>query len=657
MIFNQLLLQNFGQYKGLHRIDLSTSKTKPVLLIGGLNGGGKTTILDAMQLCLYGKRSNCYRRSDQRWDEYLQNWINRNAANGGETRIKLTFRHPHNGADTEFRVECSWRATGKSIKERKEIFVNDVLNESITASWDRFIDGILPAKLSTLFFFDGEQIETLVRPDTAQQFLESAVTELLGIGAIEQLSRDLDVLNRNKNVHNKDSTLADQLHAAESDYGNVQKKACHLEEHCCILRRQLTDAKKDKEILESEYESKGGKLLDEQSANEKKQGDLALIHDDLKGQIIKEQSGILPLQLVREQLLAIKRQAVAEKNLHDCVGQQAQLDRMHKKYVHAAQKSGATELVLSVLDNIAQREKNRLQKTVAATTVYLEMPDHALPLLERVIEELPSRNTHYRQLNKQLENTVSQIATLEARLDATPEGGDLELLLQKRKECTKRVVDLELELQAKEELLEQIRTQANQYKERVLRLLGEHAEQTAEQEDVQRLILYSLHAQKYLARFRQKLLLKHLGALEKYILESFQHLLYKQSLVHRLVIDPQNYSISLTNREGTIIPAEKLSAGERQLLAISIFWGLQKASNRPIPVMIDTPLGRLDSSHRDHLVRRYFPLAAHQVVLFSTDEEIVGYYHEQISPHTYKELLLRYDENNSTSVVEEGYFN
>jgi len=129
MIFHQLTLQNFGQYKGVHQISLSTNKTKPILLIGGHNGGGKTTILDAMQLCLYGKRSNGYRRADQRWDEYLRAWINRDTDPKVETRIKLRFQHPHKGKDSDFRIEFSWHCTGKSIQERKDVFINNKLKK------------------------------------------------------------------------------------------------------------------------------------------------------------------------------------------------------------------------------------------------------------------------------------------------------------------------------------------------------------------------------------------------------------------------------------------------------------------------------------------------------------------------------------------------
>jgi DNA sulfur modification protein DndD len=105
-----------------------------------------------------------------------------------------------------------------------------------------------------------------------------------------------------------------------------------------------------------------------------------------------------------------------------------------------------------------------------------------------------------------------------------------------------------------------------------------------------------------------------------------------------------------------LISPDRLSAGERQLLAVSLLWGLAKASRRPLPAVIDTPLGRLDSSHRRHLVQRYFPHASHQVLLLSTDEEIRGEYFDAIRPCIGHSYLLEFNEIDRTSTVKPGYF-
>ena len=91
------------------------------------------------------------------------------------------------------------------------------------------------------------------------------------------------------------------------------------------------------------------------------------------------------------------------------------------------------------------------------------------------------------------------------------------------------------------------------------------------------------------------------------MLESFRHLLAKQNLVDAIRIDPETFALTVHSVNGESLPTDRLSAGERQLLAVSILWGLARASGRRLPVVIDTPMGRLDSSHRENLLERYFP--------------------------------------------------
>ena len=656
MIFQQLKLQNFGQFKGTHSISLTTSTTRPILLIGGHNGGGKTTILDAMQLCLYGKRSHGYRRVDQRWNEYLHAWINRDSELNAGTRIELSLQHPYKGKDSIFRIVFSWNTNGNSIIEQKEIFIDNILDQSITASWDQFIDSILPARLSTLFFFDGEQIENLVRQETAQQFLESAISELLGIGTIEQLQRDLSVLNRNKSLQNNPKEESQKLEEAENEYSTIQTEVCNIEELLIKLKKQRKNELKQLEIFDSEYESKGGKLLDQQAVNENLKKELEQQLDDLNKKIIKEQSGILPLYLVKKQLQKINSQIQKEIEAENCINQQKELNRLHKKYIAAAQQHGASDKIIEALYQLEANEIERIESRLKDTEIYLNLSPNTKPILEMTLKELPGIETLYRQLHVERSHLEKKLETLNAQLDATPEKGALKELFSKRVESSKKLSEIEFDLHIKKILLEKFRMKSKEIKERVIRLLEESAQETAQIEDNKRTMLYSIRAQKYLKEFRNQLLSKHLGKLEAYIFESFQQLIRKQSLVHNLTINEESFAITLTNNEGKAIPAEKLSAGERQLLAIAIFWGLQKATNRSIPVMIDTPLGRLDSNHRDHLIRHYFPFAAHQLILLSTDEEIVGDYYTQISKYTYKELTVEYDEKNLSTQIKKGYF-
>ena len=170
------------------------------------------------------------------------------------------------------------------------------------------------------------------------------------------------------------------------------------------------------------------------------------------------------------------------------------------------------------------------------------------------------------------------------------------------------------------------------------------------------MLRHSARVRTTLGAFRKAVIARHVRRIERLVLESYRQLLRKESLVTRLEIDPERFALTLYGRDGRALGADRLSAGERQLLAIALLWGLAKTSGRPLPTAIDTPLGRLDAGHRTHLVERYFPFASHQVLLFSTDEEIVGSHLEKLRPFIGRSYRLDYDDASGSTRIEEGYF-
>src|SRR5207244_6885097 len=107
--------------------------------------------------------------------------------------------------------------------------------------------------------------------------------------------------------------------------------------------------------------------------------------------------------------------------------------------------------------------------------------------------------------------------------------------------------------------------------------------------------------------------------------------------------------------DGHALSRQRLSKGEKQIFAISMLWGLARASARPLPTVIDTPMARLDATHRQHLVERYFPNASHQVVVLSTDTEVDRHYYQLLQPAIARAYHLDYDERTKVTKGVEGY--
>ena len=124
-----------------------------------------------------------------------------------------------------------------------------------------------------------------------------------------------------------------------------------------------------------------------------------------------------------------------------------------------------------------------------------------------------------------------------------------------------------------------------------------------------------LRGKDVLHRFEEQIRNKHLAQLETLVYRGFQTLLRKKAFVKSISIDHDTYQLKLYIEGEGVVPASKLSAGERQVLAVAVLWALSQKSGKQLPTVIDTPLGRLDSKHRKDFVELYFPNAADQVIL------------------------------------------
>ena len=269
-----------------------------------------------------------------------------------------------------------------------------------------------------------------------------------------------------------------------------------------------------------------------------------------------------------------------------------------------------------------------------------------MPLAQQEIEAEIAR---LHQLDEALSKVQAQLARVPA--------ADTVARLQQKLDAARSAHQSKMTERAAVEMRVAACLRHKEHLERQMNSLGlADVDQRFAHEDRSRIIKHAAKVRTTLAKFRTAIIRKHASRLESLILESFQQLLRKSRLVTDLKIDPETFAVSLTGNDGNPLPFNRLSAGERQLLATSLLWGLARASGRPIPTVIDTPLGRLDSSHRHHLVERYFPVASHQVILLSTDEEIAEEYHDGIRPFVSRHYLLAHDDKLSCTTINPGYF-
>ena len=136
----------------------------------------------------------------------------------------------------------------------------------------------------------------------------------------------------------------------------------------------------------------------------------------------------------------------------------------------------------------------------------------------------------------------------------------------------------------------------------------------------------------------------------------YKKLANKKNLVSNIEMDPETLDLTYLNKDGEIVTKERLSAGEKQLMVISLLWSLAICSQKKLPVIIDTPLSRLDSAHRESLITTYFPNASEQTIILSTDSEIDEKYYELMQDSVGDRFTLEYNDEEKTTSLTKTYF-
>ena len=656
MILDRILLRNYGVYRGSHEAVLTPFAGKPIILFGGLNGGGKTTLLDAFQLALYGSRARLSNRGRLSYKDYLSQSINRSTRPGDWAEIQLDFTKVLTGKRTRFSVTRSWRETQKGLSEELSVAVNGTPDSVFTEHWDEIVDTYLPSSISHLFFFDGEQIAALAEQASAATILGTAINSLLGLDLVDRLQADLKTLERRKQASVLDAASAAQLKILSVEQvandileqSLVQRYAELSNEHGCL--------KKDLAKHEVEFQSRGGQVFVKVQELEAKQRDLRTEKQVYEEQLRQLAAGPLPLALVSDHLERAAKQAVSEASAsRDAILLDAMAGR-DEKILSALRKK---QTLLSLVDEVAEllaSDRAERQQTVVNTRIF--DADETLAEQLRVLHSSAVRDCidQAHSLLAKIASAEEHLSRVEAELSRAPDRDAVADVIAAIRAC-KAATDAKVaELDGVTVRQQAARRRSQELDDSIQRLGDEGLGAQQDEDSRLRILKHSQKVRQTLDEFSVGVVKRHISKIEALVLEAFRSLLRKKHLIHSLSIDPVSFEVVLWQQPGITLPFDRLSAGERQLLATALLWGLARAAGRPIPTIIDTPLGRLDSLHRGRLVESYFPHASHQVILLSTDEEIAGEYHTALQPFIGCQYTLTHDDTSGCTSITPGYF-
>ena len=645
MIINRLTMHNFGVYAGTNTFEFISKK--PIVLIGGMNGRGKTTFLEAILLSLYGANSIAYKESDYNsYNQYLRSYVNNNSWSK-RSYVEIEFLLNESSNDT-YLVRREWNALSRITKEEISVQQNGVYSEFLTQNWAMFVENILPSALSSFYFFDGEKIAELAVAKTDDQ-MKASIRSMLGMTTLDVLKNDLGRIVKKINRNNKADESNKNLETLREERDQAISELEKIDESISIAIKKVEDLQEALEQLHKKYDLQGGAVLEQrQSLMQKRariQTEIAQNAELLVGMAATE----LPIFLVKDLVSQIKLQAEDEHN--DFIMQQAleQMDDYLSDF--EIQYPESIEASRIFVDYV------RKQTEADSAPRLYEMSDHALFQMNDLVENTLQQsvnNTKSLLVNKA--DLKKQLDSVESYLTLDIDEKDLTAIYDQIKAKEADLVEAQVEYnrlqQERSSINSTVITKSAEYSRDIeifLQKLELH-------DDSERMMKYSNIALRILEAYAVELQRRKTGTLGATITKCYKQLANKKNLIQEIVMNPETLDMQYLDENGNEVSKESLSAGEKQLMVIAILWALALCSKKKLPVIIDTPLSRLDSQHRTSIIRTYFPNASDQTIILSTDTEIDQNYYEMMKKSVGDEFTLVYSEETKSTSIKKGYF-
>ena len=658
MIFRKIELHNFGIYCGDHELQLDKLVHKNITLVGGMNGRGKTTILDAIFITFYGKRALPLIQDEvKNYNNLMARFINKSATDQW-TAVSVTIDLEDDGP-TVLTVKRRWTLHKGKVLEELSVIKDGLEDRYLSDNWNYYVEEIIPFGISRFFFFDNEQIAKIA-DDEAFNEIKDSIKAVMGVTNIDKLLADVQAVMKEKQAkitaESSDTTL-DELRTVEAGILELEQKLATIRMDRAGIVPRLERITQDLEALEQRFWRSGGNLGLKREEIEQEKARLVAEESAIKQkQLALAIHPATPLALCRglvQQTYNAAKEAEGMKYAHYSRPLVAEIvDRITGK-IEGMDIDAVTKLKLRLI--LAEELDHYPAEAVGGDESGLNPV--SLLLLEKLIDGgffdiVSQRNA----LIRQMEENESALLQIDAHLSSNAEKTNAAELLSKIRELDRIRDNFRYEIDRLDQLFDSVSVQLEALNSKRIKLIKQIADKENSSDDDERILAYAAKTVSVMETFKLRLQESKVRELEANITKCFKFLAQKEAMITSVEVDPASLDIILRDYNGGILLKSQLSAGEKQMFAIAIIWGLALSSGYKLPVVIDTPMARLDSAHRYNFINRYLPNASSQVIVLSTDEEVNGQYLDQLREHVGTYYTLKYDEVAKSTSILPGYF-
>lgn len=708
MKINKIVLYNFNSFEGMNEFDFSsTCDQKNIVLIGGKNGAGKTSLFTAIKIALYGPLTYGYMGINPHYISKIKDCINSNAfqTDRVKSKVQINISLLIEREVKKYEITREWTYKKQRLEEHFSVKCNDkLLDDKEQSYFQNYLLSIIPPDLFDFFLFDGEEVGNIFSTSTYNTYVRNAVYTLCGLDIFEIIRKQTGRFV-GKATTEKETILLDEYKVLKEEADSLQLAISNAELEIDTLQKALEEIETESLEHETVFKNAGGITEAEKEELSKQYSEAEQIKVESAVKIKNFVETLMPFYIVKEFAKKISGQLATEsdRGIYEYFQQKIKVDDIQEilpKSVPDKDAISIAETLFERLKPVGYDESNvqihdLSQESTARVNALISMLENfdSSEMVRTVMNRQKAADVTM-EINKLLKSAMSDedVAKYKEKENA---------LLRRRDEISKEIFEQKNRLVELNNRMSIVAVQ----RERAFQAVKENTQNknvyelssglTAMMEallshksekiknGLENLIVRNLRR-----IYRKDNLITHIEIDENFKFNLYQDATYTAVELSNLMrnVGKNNFYITIGQKGldqlflkydvNTIADLEKilqikendscdlyknidlsrLSKGERQIFILALYWAIIILSNQNIPFVIDTPYARIDANHRKEISEKFFPNISKQVIILSTDEEINEEYYGIIKPYIAKEYLLINDENQNKTTIENRYF-
>lgn len=680
MYIRQIILTNWKAYKSVDFKFPEPTETQNVVLIGARNGYGKTSLFQAILLGMYGKEGfDLIRRpplssgsgQHSSYQNFLKNVLHKNHDDGIKScSVEITIVDDE-GSPVEIRRTWHFNQSGEYRPQDDSVEILEGIKrkpigppndrEDRVAWYRNYVARVLlPSHLSSFFVFDGEKASIFADHDMAEQ-VKIGITGLLGIPIINDLADDLRSYASARRSQAPDVT-DDTIDELENDRNKLKDRLSENESRLGTLEPQITKFKCERDELQQELAAFGS---GSQTETRRQIEQVASIDSD-----IQKQTSELESLLANDIALALAGVGLRER-LSTRLASESILDKWE---TGKQQGDSRIDAFIDALDlgvseinpSVGETRRERIMEIArnAWDKLWYPPPLNCADEYHHPYLDESGRGNVRQHLQRLGEVSAPSVINLLDSIDA--DSGKLKRLraeiahlesvaphLEKKRE---RLILLNSEIGNLDQEIGAIRRE-NQSLDAQIKIKNENLGGLYARRDKAKPVARKISRAIDVANMIDEIVLaavpSQIEAIANAMTTAYKDMAHKQ-IVERIYIDDK-CSVKLLDKTGIDVRNLDASAGEKQIFTQALISAVSSVWGRTFPMVIDTPLGRLDERHRRGVLQ-HLTKPNKQVILLSTDTEVVDDYLRVIESSIQKKYLINHDVSTGISTAMVGYF-